>query len=388
MPAGLLLVKAIAAGGSHNLVSPFSNWLNYPVDASRDLLLIYNTGSTASAWVKDYYLAHRPMATGANVLGVGCPVGEFMGTNEFVTQLQQPLLSWLNANPSKHPNYFILFLDMPSRLTNGAYPDIYGSVSFALREHTPGIKPFITHINMNGTSDCKGYIDKLEYIGTNYSPAKILLSASAGGYGNTNYVLDGIRHGTGYSCAPPCGECDYSADGAVVGSATNGLLAAGVPQSAILFSDGIETCGAMNGCTCTDPHDLPHPTGTPNLAGYICWGIHSSLAPDYQLYKVAWAGNSRWWIIETIESFNGQRVTWMGNFIRWFGPNAFGGTNYSNTPVGAVTHVEEPRLSGVNDASTYFGLWARGKNFGISAWQSRWPTFYYFQAVGDPLVVR
>ena len=30
----------------------------------------------------------------------------------------------------------------------------------------PGIEPFITHINMNGTNDCCGYIAKLESIGT------------------------------------------------------------------------------------------------------------------------------------------------------------------------------------------------------------------------------
>ena len=97
--------------------------------------------------------------------------------------------------------------------------------------------------------------------------------------------------------------------------------------------------------------------------------------------------HSSWWIIETLESFNGQRAeTGQGSFIKWFSSSAFGGTNYSNTPVGAVTHVEEPNLGGVNNVSTYFSLWARGRKFGASAWTSR--NAEEFQAVGDPLVTR
>jgi len=105
--------------------------------------------------------------------------------------------------------------------------------------------------------------------------------------------------------------------------------------------------------------------------------------------RLVWGGNSRWWIIETIESYNGKRDdpnTFQSNFLQWFSENAFGGTSYSNTPVGAVTHVFEPGLSGVNDASSYFGLWASKKNFAISAWYSRITPA--FQAVGDPFVTK
>src|SRR5271169_2619294 len=92
--------------------------------------------------------------------------------------------------------------------------------------------------------------------------------------------------------------------------------------------------------------------------------------------------NSSWWIIETIESFNGQRVPYslQGNFIQWFSSIAFGGTNYSNTPVGAVTHTEEPGSpEACENSAIYFGLWAAGKNFAICAWNSRQTP--YFQAV-------
>ena len=60
--------------------------------------------------------------------------------------------------------------------------------------------------------------------------------------------------------------------------------------------------------------------------------------------------------------------------------------DYQNTPVGAVTHVDEPFLSGVNNTSTYFGLWASGADFATCAWTSK--NWNKLQAVGDPFVTR
>jgi len=99
------------------------------------------------------------------------------------------------------------------------------------------------------------------------------------------------------------------------------------------------------------------------------------------------AGNGGGWIIETFESYNGiHQITSQGTFLQWFSTNAFGGSKYSNTPVGAVSHTDEPFIYYVNDSSIYFGLWATGKNFAICAWNSRRTP--YFQAVGDPFVRR
>ena len=125
-----------------------------------------------------------------------------------------------------------------------------------------------------------------------------------------------------------------------------------------------------------------------NVAGYMCWGEHSALGQTYPTDgTVKWSGHSGGWIIETIESFNGTRGGCnQGNFIHWFSSNAFGGTNYSNAPIGAVSHTEEPYLPGVANSATYFGLWAAGKNFAICAWNSRQTK--WFQAVGDPFVTR
>ena len=156
----------------------------------------------------------------------------------------------------------------------------------------------------------------------------------------------------------------------------------GVSSNAIMFNDGLEIFSNSVYYT------LPHSTSKTNVGGYICWGAHSSLGGSYPTNgAVAWSGSSGWWIIETIESFNGIRGGYgQGNFTQWFSANAFGGTNYSNTPVGAVSHTEEPSLGGVEDSATYFGLWSAGKYFAISAWNSKQTP--YFQAVGDPFVTR
>ena len=136
-------------------------------------------------------------------------------------------------------------------------------------------------------------------------------------------------------------------------------------------------------------NNISHLTNGANIAGYISWGAHSSLSNNYAISAntnaVIWSGNSGWWAIQTVESYNGQRFkTDMGTFVQWYSSNAFGGIDYSNTPVGAISNVGEEGI-GYN-AYVYFGLWSGGKNFGICAWNSHFDI--YPQAVGDPLVTK
>ena len=370
--------KLIAAGDGFTLASKFAPLVQYQVDVAKDLLLIYNSNSAASSDLCVYYLDHRPMVSNANVIGIACDVGEFTTSNKCDAEIVGPVLNWLMDNPTKHPGYVVLFYDVPTRLW--VYPSLdQESVSYHLRDCYPGWKPFVTHINAETSADCEAYVDKLEYIASNYGDGGVVISASARGYGNTNYVLDGIRKGYGWAAVRE----DFTSRGDVVARATSGLAAARVAAEAIWFMDGTETL--TNGVF----HTLSHPTNHTNLAGYVSWGYHSSLGGDCATNRsLHWAGNSRWWVMETIESFNGQRAqaAWMGNFMQWFSSGAFGGSNYSSTPVGAVSYTEEPGVDGVNDTAKYFGLWAAGKRFAIAAWESR--VTKRFQVIGDPLVAR
>ena len=364
-------VKFIAAGANHSIAGVFSQLTQYAVDVSKDLLLIYNTNSLDSSNVCAYYLAHRPMVSNAIVLPIGCTNNDAIRPLEYTNTIYTQVKTWLTNNPTKRPGFVILFPDIPSQVsTNNTTNDCNDignaktpSVQYRLyAECATNWSPFVTSINMGDTNVCKAYIDKLEYFGTNYSSGKLFISASAGRYENTNYVVDDVKH-LGY-------------DGRLtVYNATNGLLNAGVSTQAILYVSGVEITT-----------NLPHLTSAANVAGYISWGAHSSLGENYQS-SVQWTGSSRWWIIETVESFNGQRCeTGLCNFIRWYSSNVFGGINYSNTPVGAVSYVEEPGLDGINDAAKYFGLWAQNKNFAICAWNSR--NIPYFQVIGDPFTKR
>jgi hypothetical protein len=229
------------------------------------------------------------------------------------------------------------------------------------------MQPFVTCINMRTPNDCKAYIDKLEFFGTNYSPGQLLISASAGGYGNTNYYFDDT-------------ELGYSGD-AVGLSGFEGVIQNGASSNSVVYTNVYPDCGS-SACHIT--------TGT-NVAGYFSWGAHSPyLGVGYATNgNVRWFGNSRWWIIQTIESYNGQRdapTTVQGNFLQWFSATAFGGTSYENTPVGAVSYVTEPGSAHLtNDPFVYFGDWAAGKCFARCAWiSSQRPQV--LQAVGDPFV--
>ena len=116
---GLAGIKLLAAGGDHTLASAFDKYVQYQVDVSKDLLLVYNTNSADSVWVKDYYLAHRPMVSGANTLGIACPTNEIITPGTFTNDVLEPYLDWLEQNPTKRPQYVIAFLDIPSRVPEG-----------------------------------------------------------------------------------------------------------------------------------------------------------------------------------------------------------------------------------------------------------------------------
>ncbi len=212
----LTKTKLIAAGGNQSLASTFSTLTQYPVDVTKDILLIYNTNSVDSYNVWSYYVQHRPM---------------------------------------KRPQYWVLFLDIPSRINETTNAGTYGvlpkdnSVSYELYS-TVQNAPFVTHINMDGTNDCKAYIDKLGFIGTNYSPGKLILSASLGTYGNTNYYFDDTR----FDNAPGVPS--------VANDAKTGVLAVN-PSASIVYT---------NGGNDYDTNLLLHIRNGTNVAGYLSWG--------------------------------------------------------------------------------------------------------------------
>jgi hypothetical protein len=212
----------------------------------------------------------------------------------------------------------------------------------------------------SGTTDCEAYINKLQSMGSNL-PGRLFLSGAAGGIGNNNYYFDDSRS-TPFVSYPNLGS-----------GAMSGVLAAN-PSASVTYTNVTPDSALAN-----------HITNGLNVAGYLCWGTHSILSTNYATNNsLVWNGNNGWWIIRTVESFNGDRTAnGFGNFLSWFSPNAFGGMNYGNTPVGAVSYVDEPYVPGTLD-QVYFGLWESGKAFASCAWNST--ANPYPQNVGDPFV--
>jgi hypothetical protein len=206
----------------------------------------------------------------------------------------------------------------------------------------------------------------LALFGSNYSPGQLFISAGAGHYNNTNWYFD-------YTGDP--GNTYYS-------YATNAQY--GVtnvdPSANVIGTSGTNLAGVTN-----------FTTNAMNVAGYFTAGYDGGL-DDTNMFAdgtIQFLGQSGWYIMNTIDSFNGDRTVPTG-FLSWFATNSLGGTNYSNTPVGAVTTVDEPDLQGKVAPAVYYGDWAAGKSFAISAWdaqiQGNGKPGIYFQAIGDPFV--
>lgn len=197
----------------------------------------------------------------------------------------------------------------------------------------------------NGAADCTAYIDKLAFFGSNYSPGKLIISASAGGFGNTNWYFDY------YGGTDPFSNYADEAAAAVTNA---------IPDANVIGSSGL---GA---------YAIPNFTrSATNVAGYFTGGWDGGTG-DPSLFidgTVRFFGNSGWYIMSTVDSFNGQRVTFQAGFLTWFAQGAFQGTSYSNTPAGGVIHLDEP-YAAVEDHGVYFGGWAAGRLFALSAWDS------------------
>src|ERR1700722_11676416 len=210
---------------------------------------------------------------------------------DFTTNFMTPIANWLSTNQTKRPSYVILFPDLPSRVNTVTNYGNYGgsnaaSVQWQIRNYcSSNWIPFVTSINMNGTNgatDCISYIQKLQSMASNNPPYQLILSASAASYGNVNWYFDDT-------------EIDYSYTPGF--SASNAVVQLGVsPTNVDYLKVATDT-----GLSC-------HITNGTNLAGYLCWGSHSTLGANYATNNsLTWKGKSSWYLMMTIESFNGMR---------------------------------------------------------------------------------
>jgi hypothetical protein len=91
------LVKLVAAGANHSMVAAFSPLVQYPINVTQDLLLVYNATTADGSNVFAYYLANRPMVANANVLALtNCPATYTITRPDFTSTIKPSLSNWFS----------------------------------------------------------------------------------------------------------------------------------------------------------------------------------------------------------------------------------------------------------------------------------------------------
>lgn len=374
--------------------------------AADNLLVVYNEEWPESEEAKNYYLANRPGFSTANTLGVhyviNPPCPGLYCLSETIEQIPRVAIKsllvdkireWIEKNPTKNIQYIVLMSGLPNRGSD--YPDYryYPSVQVLIQADIASKlskQVLVTSLNMGSLEATKRYIDKLgcmhaampgtsvRYINQSDTskcihkgvpePIVVISSQNTGKGGTTYYFSENQKN-----------RQENAIGNGTWAKERRDAMRQARPSAPVIYRQNTESSFAQ----------------ASNVLGFASWGSWGDLTGMYPLDgSVKFTGNSGWYLIQTFESHNGQWVHpnsaadkdghYQGNFIKWFSRNAFGGSNYENTPVVAVTHVDEPG-SGINDPSL-FVCWDEGKIFVECAWRSR--TNEIFQAIGDPLVTK
>ena len=155
-------------------------------------------------------------------------------------------------------------------------------------------------------------------------------------------------------------------------------------SNSIYAANGTITLGANGGNSSSDMYSvLLAPLAAEyvsaavgSVTAYSSQGIHTptppfiAAGPSWPINAVAFPGttNNGWWVGTSIESFDGDyNDQSQGNPVTVFAPTAFGGANYSNTPVAWAGTSQEPGGGGVEGAG-YMGAWAHGLSSLEAAW--------------------
>lgn len=232
----------------------------------------------------------------------------------------------------------------------------------------PGTTALVTHLDMGSELATQAYIQKLKWVYSQMKNPNTILSAQDAGLEGRTYYIEELAPQTPTN--------------------TETITFANRPSAYTLLGDPM-ICGLMRYFPKTD-FQRTFGSLTPTMEsvrGLVTYGTYLGRKSDYATNgELIFRGNSSWFIMMSVESFNGQQNSQKSkqeNYVGWFSKTAFGSQNYENTPVGAVAHVEEPLISGVSD-SHFFMYWEKGLLFSEAAWLSR--RTQYFLAIGDPLV--
>lgn len=360
------------------------------LDASRNVLVVYNEDWHESVAAKNYYLTHRPKFAAANTLGIHFPVpagcndiaclSQVIGSvpyREIPERIVNPIVAWLREHPEKDIQYIALMRGVPSRNTNETDAEAGGfySAQHLIRAAIDRVfsrEVFISSVDTGSLESTRRYIDKLKRVHDAMPAPALLISARGTSMAGTTYYLSDSYLGEG-----PDVHRKYKATA---------------------FAEAMRTAHPSAHIV-TQGNVLPRLSSASDVTGFLIHGSYgygeklsngSYTNRDYALNgSIRFSGNSGWYAMTTWESYNGV-WPWgngsQGDFISWFSRNAFGGSNYEYTPAAAVTHVKEPTSNAQQPG--LFACWEAGKPFAYCAWKNDGAGELALQVVGDPLVTR
>jgi hypothetical protein len=265
---------------------------------------------------------------------------------------------WSEGNPYASVDYLLTRAD--PNLSNAVGREYNGRVNFQLSyapASYPGTTFLVTRLDMGSLAATRAYIDKIKRVCNAMSAPSLIVSAQSAGLGGTNYLLDELRDDA-YKANAPIASDEYY----------------------------LNTIASVSLERLTYTRTAPNVKRGTDVLGYETWGVHGGLPGTYPYDgTISFGGKSNWWLVKTIESYNGIIASGQGNFEGFFNPRCAGGFFHSRTPVGMACHTDEPRLGGI-EGPQYLANWEKGLLFSECAWSSRKTPF--FMAVGDPLVTR
>jgi hypothetical protein len=374
----LLAAKSKAAWDSAN-----------PNPAASRVLLVYNSSSKESAAVADYYKANRPGMSGVDTLAVTSDGAEKTTSANAISQIRKPIYEFIARSPN--PKYYVIMCrGIASRVWDN--DAAVASVDYLIGRSDPNLAnpvgveyqqgggltcynaPFapgtyagtpilVTRMDMGSLEATRAYIQKIKTMYEAMPSPNIIVSADSAGLGGSTYFFDEVRN-PGYSAIFQIAKSNSDLASA---SYSN------VPLARRVYISGVAGTN-------------PHVARGGDVLGYESWGVNGGMPSTYPNDRtVVFTGKSNWYLVKTVESWNGIIASGQGNFEQWFSSTTGGGWHYARTPVGMACHTDEPFVSGI-EGSMYMCNWEAGLLFSECAWSSRRTKF--FMAVGDPLVKR
>lgn len=375
-------------GASTPVPQPITGGPDYGWEAE-NVAIVWNSALADSITIKDYILAQWPWLANAVLCPINC-TGILTGQDGFETVSQANFTATIAPGIIALPatvRQLMPVYGFPTRIAeaasdvgnqghlsvsvqmsrvggtgstfydNGSRDSRYISTSW---DDYPATPRLVNYIDGPSVAAVKNYIDKVR---TAHPGGSQLFVYANRRYGE-EYWLDDNRQNPTYTAFPKAAGYRTA------------LLAENAGVELNYFLDDVDA--VMQDASA--------------VKGLVTWGSHSDEVP-LPMSQGQWmsgganglrfAGLSNWYLLTTVESYNGRRGTSFNGIAYCFKADVFGGSAYQFTPAGFVASTEEQTVNGV-PYQNLFAHWDRGWGLNEVSWANR--TTDHFVVYGYPFV--